>query len=45
MSSVNIHFVGINFVPAAIGVELFFGGLGAVSGPVFAGDKIIFLHK
>ncbi|XP_060603278.1 monocarboxylate transporter 13-like [Ruditapes philippinarum] len=37
MSSVNIHFVGINFVPAAIGVELFFGGIGAVSGPVFAG--------
>ena len=42
MTPVNIHFVGINFVSAAIGVEFFFGGIGAVSGPVCAGKYLIF---
>ncbi|XP_045190765.2 monocarboxylate transporter 9-like [Mercenaria mercenaria] len=37
MTAVNIRIVGIKFVSSAIGIELFFGGIGAVLGPVIAG--------
>jgi MFS family permease len=38
MTSVNMSFVDIKYVSAAIGVELLFGGIGAVLGPEFAGN-------
>ncbi|XP_045191319.2 monocarboxylate transporter 5-like [Mercenaria mercenaria] len=37
MTVVNIRIVGIKFVSAAVGIEFFFGGIGAVLGPVIAG--------
>jgi predicted MFS family arabinose efflux permease len=37
LTSVNMSFVDIRHVSAAIGVELFFYGIGSVLGPVFGG--------
>ena len=35
---INIKYVGVKYMAAAIGFELFFGGFGSVMGPVFAGE-------
>ncbi|XP_045188862.2 monocarboxylate transporter 12-B-like isoform X1 [Mercenaria mercenaria] len=37
ITSVTLPFVGINYISAAIGLEFFFGGVGSIIGPVFAG--------
>ena len=39
LTSVNIQLVGIVYMSAAIGLEFFFGGIGALVGPVFAGKS------
>lgn len=37
MTGVTLPFVGINYISAAIGLQLFFGGIGSIIGPVLAG--------
>lgn len=37
MTAVTLPFVGIHYISAAIGLQLFFGGIGSIVGPVLAG--------
>lgn len=43
--AVTLKFVGINYISAAIGLQYFVGGVGAVAGPVLAGKYMHFLRK
>ena len=38
-ASVTIRYIGIPYMSAAIGLQMFFGGIGAVVGPVLAGKS------
>jgi predicted MFS family arabinose efflux permease len=40
-SGVHVKFVSINYISSAVGLQFFFGGGGAIIGPVFAGKQLI----
>ena len=42
ISSINTKYVGLEFASASIGIEFFFGGIGAISLPSFSGKLFIF---